>query len=44
VGLLRKIRRMLLVLALAPLSWLEKREKERKLRERLKRHYRDSSA
>jgi hypothetical protein len=37
VNLLQKIRRMLLVLALVPLKWLEEKEKERKLQERLKR-------
>ena len=37
LNLLQRIRRILLILALAPLYWLEEEEKERKLRERLKK-------
>jgi len=36
-NLLQRIRRGLLVLAIAPFYWLEKKERERKLEERLKR-------
>jgi hypothetical protein len=36
-NILQRIRRGLLVLAFAPLYWLEKKELERKLEERLKR-------
>jgi hypothetical protein len=44
MNLLQKIRRFLLVLALAPLYWLEEREKEKKLQERLKRINKASNA
>jgi hypothetical protein len=37
LNLLQRFRRAFLVLALAPLYYLEEREKERKLQERLKR-------
>jgi hypothetical protein len=37
MNLLQRIRRMFLVLALVPLYWLEEKEKERRLQERLKR-------
>jgi uncharacterized membrane protein YciS (DUF1049 family) len=36
-GLFRRSTRMLLALIVAPLYWLEKREREQKLEERLKR-------
>lgn len=36
-GLLRRNMRMLLALIVAPLYWLEKREREQKLEERLRR-------
>ena len=37
MNLLKKIRRLLLVLALVPINFLEEKEKERKLQEMLKR-------
>jgi hypothetical protein len=39
LNMIKKIRRLLLVLALVPFKWLEEKEKERKLQERLKRRY-----
>jgi len=37
IGLFRRSLRMLLALIVAPLYWLEKREREQKLEERLRR-------